>query len=162
MALPSGGTTGSTIRFFWTTTVATANAITSYFARAGFEPEDACRVSFVELLHIPTIGGSERVAKDLDSEHLDRLNTLIQHGAKRNVFLSNQVIRLMLDSRRFPGLPKPIAKQVLPKLHKIGETTIYQHLHFSNYGAFQSRMKLEAAAIARLRTDSPNLTPCAC
>ena len=138
------------------------------FARTGFEPEDACRVSFVELLHIPTTGGSKLVAEDLDSAHLDKLNALIQRGAKRNVFLSDKVIRLMLDSRRlldsrlFPGLPKPIANQVLPQLYKVEETTIYQYLHFSNYGALQARMRLEAAAIARLRTDSPHLTPCAC
>ncbi len=138
------------------------------FAHTGFKPEEACRVSFVELLHIPTIGGSELVAEDLDSAHLEKLNALIQRGAKRNVFLSDKVIRLMLDSRRlldsrlFPELPKPIAKQVLPQLHKFEETTIYQYLHFSNYGALQERMTLEAAAIARLRTDSPHVTPCAC
>lgn len=138
------------------------------FARTGFEPDDACRVSFVELLHIPTIGGSELVAEDLDSAHLDWLNAIIERGARRNVFLSDKVIRLMLDCRRlldsrlFPELPKPVAKQVLPQLHKIEETTIYQHLHFSNYGALQARMRLEAAAIARLRTDSPYLTSCAC
>jgi hypothetical protein len=138
------------------------------FAKTGFEPEDACRVSFVELLHIPTVGGSKLEVEDLDPAHLDELNELIQFGAKRNVFLSDKVIRLMLDSRRvldsrlFPELPKPIAKQVLPQLHKVKETTIYQYLHFSNWGALQARMTREAAAIARLRTDSPHLAPCAC
>lgn len=133
------------------------------FARTGFEPEDACRVSFVELLHIPTVGRSKLVAKDLDSAHLKWLDGIIQRGAKRNVFLSDKVIRLMLNSRRlldsrlFPKLPKPIANQVLPQLHKVEETTIYQYLHFSNYGARQARMTREAAAIARLRTDSPHL-----
>ncbi|MGR4869690.1 hypothetical protein ACIPRI_12580 [Variovorax sp. LARHSF232] len=137
------------------------------FARTGFEPVDACRVSFVELLHIPTVGVSALVAADLDSAHLEWLNALIQHGARRHVFLSDKVIRLMLDSRRlfdsglFPDLPKPIAKQVLPQLHKVEETTIHQHLHFANYGKFQARMTDEAAAIFRLRTDSPH-TSCAC
>lgn len=132
------------------------------FAQTGFEPEDACRVSFVELLHIPTVGRSQLKAKDLDSAHLDKLDALIQRGAKRNVFLSDKVVRRLLDSRLFQWLPEPIANQVLPQLHKDGETTIYQYLHFSNYGALQARMTLEAAAIARLRTDSPHLTPCAC
>lgn len=137
------------------------------FARTGFQPEDACRVSFVELLHIPTVGVSELVAEDLDFAHLEWLNALIQHGARRNVFLSDRVIRLMLDSRRllgsrlFPELPKPIPKQVLPQLHKIKETTIHQHLHFANYGRFQARMTLEADAISRMRMDSPH-TSCAC
>jgi len=54
----------------------------------------------------------------------------------------------------------PIANQVLPLLHKVEETTIYQYLHFSNYGALQARMRREADAIARLRTESPHLLPC--
>lgn len=128
------------------------------FARTGFEPEDACRVSFVELLHIPTVGISQLVAEDLDFAHLDKLNALIQLGAKRNVFLSDKVVRLMRASGHFHWLPKPIAKQILPQLHKVGETTIYQHLHFANFGAFQARMTLEAAAIARLRTGSPHFS----
>ncbi len=132
------------------------------FAQTGFEPGDACRVSFVELLHIPTTGGSELTAGDLDSTHLNMLNKLIQLGDKRYVFLSDKVIRLMLDSRLFPGLPQPIANTVLPLLYNVRATTIYQHLHFSNYGKFQARMRLEAAAIARLRTDAPHLAPCAC
>jgi hypothetical protein len=130
------------------------------FAEIGFELEDACRVSFVELLHVPTVGRSRLVADDLDSKHLDKLDALIRLGARRNIFLSDGVIRLMLDSRRlldsepFDWLPKPVSKQVLPQLHKVKETTIYQHLHFANYGIFQERMTLEAAAIARLLSGS--------
>ena len=119
-------------------------------------------MSFVELLHIPTFGGSRLVKEDLDSTHLDWLDAIIQRGARRNVFLPDQVIRLMRASGHFPWLPESIPKQVLPQRHKVEETTIYQHLHFSNYGALQARMTLEAAAIARLRTDSPHLTSCAC
>jgi len=122
---------------------------------------DACRVSFVELLRIPTVGGSQLVVEVLNAAHLDALNALILRGFKRNVFLSDKVARLMRDSGRFRWLPKPIANQVLPQLHKVGGTTICQHLHFSNYGALQARMTLEAAAIARLRTDSPHLSSCA-
>ena len=132
------------------------------FARTGFEPEDACRVSFVELLHIPTVGRSQLMVEDLDPAHLDELNAFIQRGARRHVFLADKVIRLMRASGHFHWLPEPIANQVLPQLHKVGETTIYQHLHFANYGVFQARMTLEAAAIARLRAESPHLTPCAC
>ncbi|ROZ78806.1 hypothetical protein [Ramlibacter sp. WS9] len=128
------------------------------FARTGFGPEHADRVAFVELLHIPTVGESQLMASDLDSAHLDELNGLILRGARRNVFLSDKVIRVMRASGHFGWLRKPIAKQVLPVLHKIGETTIYQHLHFSNYGAFQARMTLEAAAVAGLRTDPPRET----
>ncbi len=135
------------------------------FAQAGFGQDDACRVSFVELLHIPTVGGSKLVAKDLDPAHLEVLEAFIQSGTKRNVFLSDKVIRLMLEcgrtGGRFDWLPKPIANQVLPVLHKVGTTTIYQHLHFSNYGILQARMRLEAAAISSLRIESPHVS-CRC
>ncbi|SEL69311.1 hypothetical protein SAMN05518845_11017 [Variovorax sp. YR750] len=132
------------------------------FARTGFEPKDACRVSFIELLHIPTVGRSQLVLDDLDPAHLEGLNALIQCGAKRNVFLADRVIRLMRISGRFRWLPEPIANQVLPRLYQVGETTIHQHLHFANYGKFQARMTLEAAAIARMRADPPHLAFCAC
>jgi hypothetical protein len=35
-------------------------------------------------------------------------------------------------------------------LHRNGQTTVYRHLHFANYGKFQDRMNEEAAAIAAL------------
>lgn len=58
------------------------------FARIGFKPEDACRVSFVELLHIPTIGVSHLVPEDLDSAHLQWPDSLMKRGTRRKVFLS--------------------------------------------------------------------------
>jgi len=119
------------------------------FAKAEFRPEDAGRVSFVELLHIPTIRGSDLELKDLDPRHLDELNELILCGTRRNVFLSDKVVKLMRRYAPFRRwLRTPIANQVLPVLHKEGATTVYQHLHFSNYGIFHKRMTLEAAAIA--------------
>ena len=126
------------------------------FKQIGFGPEDAHRVSFVELLHVPTFGRSQFVAEDLDAAHLDWLNSLMMGGAIRNVFLPDKVIRLMRRTRRtsprFRWLRAPIPNQVLPKLHEFGETTIYQHLHFANYGRFQERMRREAVAIGELGT----------
>jgi hypothetical protein len=120
------------------------------FARIGFAPKDAHRVSFVELLHIPTVGASQLTPQDLDAAHLDELSALIAGGANRNIFISDKVARLMRASGRFRWLPKPIPKEVLPVLHREGATTVYQHLHFSNFGTFRNRMTLEAAAIAGL------------
>jgi len=125
------------------------------FAKIKLPPEDAGRVSFVELLNVPTIGGRDLTVKDLDPKHLDELNALILGGTKRNVFLSDKVAKLMRRSGRFRWLRKPIANQVLPVLHKVGATTVYQHLHFSNYGVFQKRMTMEAAAIAALAAAKP-------
>jgi hypothetical protein len=102
------------------------------FAKAEFRPEDAGRVSFVELLNIPTIGRSDLELKDLDPRHLDELNELILCGTRRNVFLSNKVVRLMRRYAPFRRwLRTPIANQILPVLHKEDATTVYQHLHFS-------------------------------
>ncbi|CAN7724260.1 hypothetical protein LJR290_006146 [Variovorax sp. LjRoot290] len=129
------------------------------FAKVGLRSEDAGRVSFVELLNVPTIGGSDLAVKDLDPRHLDELNALILGGSRRNVFLSDKVVRLMRRSGRFRWLRKPIANQVLPVLHKVGATTVYQHLHFSNYGIFQKRMAMEAAAIAALAAAKPKGGP---
>lgn len=135
------------------------------FSRIGFEPEDACRVSFVELLHVPTVGVSKLVKEDLDSAHLCWLDSLFKRGSRRKVFLSAKVVRLLRDSKpreRFDWLPEPIPNKVLPQLHTNREPTFYQHLHFSNWGNLRERMKDEATAIAQLRTDSPHLTSCAC
>lgn len=61
----------------------------------------------------------------------------------------------MRRSGRFRWLRESITNQVLPVLHKVGATTVYQHLHFSNYGRFQKRMTMEAAAIATLAAAKP-------
>lgn len=77
-------------------------------------------MSFVEMLNVPTVGGSQLVPQDLDSAHLDQLNALIVAGARRHVFLSDKGVRLMRASGHFRWLRKPIANQVLPVLHKVG------------------------------------------
>jgi len=125
------------------------------FARIRLGPEHAERISFVELLHLPTMGRSKLVKGDLDPSHLEGLNVLIQRGAKCRVFLSDKVIRLMRASKHFPWLRESVANQVLPVLHQLGQTTVYQYLHFSNYGRFKERMTKEAAAIAALATVRP-------
>jgi len=52
---------------------------------------------------------------------------------------------------RCSGIPTDLEPDP-PVLHKVGATTVYQHLHFSKYGMFQKRMIMEAAAIAALAT----------
>lgn len=121
------------------------------FAKVGFAPQDADRVSFIELLHVPTVGRNYLQARDLEPAHLDALNALITSGKRRHVFLSSRVSVLMRESRHFPWLIRnPSASGPLPVLHRIGQTAVYRHLHFSNYGKFQERMSQEAAAIAVL------------
>jgi hypothetical protein len=120
------------------------------FARIGFTPNEASDVSFIELLHVPTVGRSKLESSDLNYNHLQFINELITRGEYRHVFLSAGVIRLMQATEHFQWLQRAQPKQVLPKLTTIKETRIYQHLHLSNYGKFQAQLTEEAAAINRL------------
>lgn len=124
------------------------------FARIGFTHCDAARVSFVELLHLPTTGRSRLEVQDLDPGHLQTLNALINEGRPRHVFVSGSVAELMRRSRFFPWLASRVRSrdEGLPVLHKVGPTTVYQHLHFSSWGECQDQKRREAAAIAALIT----------
>jgi len=121
------------------------------FARIGFTPTDAEKISFVELLHLPTLGRSKLDAQDLDRRHLAWIGSLVTSGAKRAVFVSPRVVRLMRASGEFHWLASnPGAAGPLPVLYSGGGTQMYLHLHFSNYGKFQARLDREARAIAGL------------
>ena len=121
------------------------------FAKIGFAPADADSVSFIELLHVPTVGRSTLESTDLDKQHLDRINSLITAGDVRRVFVSAGVVRLMLATKAFPWLkPTRPSQELLPILHACGRTQVHLHLHFSNYGKFQTQLDCEAHAIARI------------
>ncbi|WP_369935363.1 hypothetical protein [Xanthomonas tesorieronis] len=119
------------------------------FARLGFLPQEAAQVSFVELLHVPTVGRSKLVAADLDSAHLRMIDAAMRNGRARHVFVSAGVARLMRATRLFAWLPaQPAAGAVLPLLFADSQRQIYQHLHLSNYGKFQAQLDREAGAVA--------------
>lgn len=121
------------------------------FAEIQFRPEEAHRVSFIELVHEPTVE-SKLKATDLDPRHLARLQQLVSDGRPRRVFLCQQVIRLLRSHEsQFGFVPKPIETgDILPLLYREGETTVYQHLHFSCYGKVDHRRREEAKAIRAL------------
>lgn len=121
------------------------------FAKIGFRPEHADLVSFVELLHVPTVGRSNLVPDDLDSTHLSRLKDVMFSGQARYVFLSASVVRLMNATGQFPQLEKVNGPSgSLRTLYKDATREIFLHLHFSNYGKFEARLQAEAGAIAAL------------
>lgn len=121
------------------------------FAKVGFEPRHAELVSFVELLHLPTVGRSKLVAEDLDSAHLRRLGNAVFNGQAQSVFLSANVVRLMNSTGRFPRLREQSTQaEALRVLFKDDDRTVYLHLHFSNYGKFEARLQAEAKVIAAL------------
>lgn len=122
------------------------------FAQIGFSAAHAANVSFIELLDVPTSGRSKLVADDLGERHLGVLRDLILNGPARHVFLSAGVSRLMRETSVFAWLPRNPTGQRdgLDVLWERQQKTVYSHLHFSNYGKFEARRKLEAMAIRRL------------
>ncbi len=123
------------------------------FARIGFTAEHAKQVCFIELLHVPTVGRNALSASDFDRRHLGLIDRAIRQGAARHVFVSDGVLRLMLASRCFTWLkPRPAADCTLPVLWSDGERRVYKHLHFSNSGKFEARLRAEAEAMRSLLT----------
>ena len=122
------------------------------FSRIGFLPHHAEQVSFIELLHVPTVGRNKLVAEDLDVSHLQRLGSAILDGQAKHVFLSSGVARLMRATGRFPWLPTTPTARTSPLgvFFQSGQKTVYSHLHFSVYGKFQQQKTDEAAAIHEL------------
>jgi len=122
------------------------------FAQIGFKPEHANLVSFIELLHLPTVGRNKLLITDLKLSHLERLNSAILEGKSRHIFMSSAVARLMRISHIFKWLPKNAIERVgdLGVLLNRHDKTIYSHLHFSVYGKFQQQKELEALSIRNL------------
>ena len=124
------------------------------FAKIGFEPSHAPLVSFVELLHIPTVGRSKLEPEDLNIQHLKSINSAILEGQAKYIFIPSAVAKLMQKSGIFPWLKS--TPQVNPDslniLFQHQNKTVYTHLHFSVYGKFQERKVLEASYIHSLLT----------
>ena len=122
------------------------------FARIGFGVEHANLVSFVELLHVPTVGRNNIAATDLDLSHLKRLNFAIIDGEAAHIFLPTGVARLMRKTGVFPWLEQtPIEKVgALGVLFRSPTKVVYSHLHFSVYGKFELQKVEQASAIRSL------------
>jgi hypothetical protein len=122
------------------------------FARIGFTPAQADLVSFIELLHVPTVGRNILVPEDLAPDHLKWLDAVIRQGPARHVFVPDKVARLMRATRLFTWLPRVPDRTpgLLGTWFQHGSKTVYSHLHFSVYGKFEHRKVLEIAAIRSL------------
>lgn len=122
------------------------------FSRIGFGHEHAHQVSFIELLHVPTVGRNKLAPSDLSAPHLCLLNDVLLNGSAKHVFIPGGVARLMHATGAFGWLPKAPTEHVGPLgvLYRRGSKVVYSHLHFSVYGKFQERKVNEAAAIREL------------
>lgn len=121
------------------------------FARIGFTPRHANLVSFVELLHVPSVGRNRLLPRDLDALHLSRINAAILHGKAKHIFVSAGVVRLMQATETFSWLPKAATGSgPLRVLYTDPTRTVYLHLHFSIYGKYQRQLEQETRAISAL------------
>jgi len=113
------------------------------FAKLGLGPKFAPRVSFVELLDVPTIGvtGKDREGvfdSLVNPNHLMRLDSLLSSGGRRMIFLSSSVLQKMqaLGARyglfRALASPTRLESSAVAPLTKLGETEVYLVYHFSS------------------------------
>lgn len=122
------------------------------FGRIGFTQEHANQVSFVELLHVPTIGRNKLEVGDLNKKHLQFLSQLILSEHPKNVFIPAQVASLLRKTGLFDWLPnKPNhTNNALGIWARKGATVVYSHLHFSVYGKFEEEKSRQLKAIGAL------------
>lgn len=120
------------------------------FADIGLGADQADRISFVELLPVPTVGRSSISPRDFDPAHLSYLNRILFGGSStKSVFVSQAVINLMNRAGVFPKLHNVNAVQEasLPIVYRSDHATFYKHLHFSVYGKFEKQRLAQASAI---------------
>ncbi len=119
------------------------------FARIGFQDEDASLISFIELLHVPTVGRNKLSVNDLSPFHLKRINDCILNASAEFIFVSAGVAELMRKSGEFSWLPKKSIDYYrnLGILWQNKDKFVFSHFHFSNYGKFEKQMFLEAQII---------------
>ena len=121
------------------------------FAKIGFSAQHANDISFIELLHVPTVGRNHLSLNDFCPAHLNFLHQAIFMGSAKYIFISPTMFALMKKIEIFNALKKPTNIDLkLKSLYQDERRTVFQHLHFSNYGKFQQQMTVEAKAILEL------------
>lgn len=124
------------------------------FAKIGFSTANANDISFIELLHLPTFGRNLLSLKDLSHTHLNFLYQAMFRGNAKYIFITPTILALMRKIEIFNALKKPISTDFpLKTFYQDEHRTVFQHLHFSNYGKFQQQMTVEAKAIFDLTVE---------
>jgi len=106
------------------------------FAEIGFTSDHAERVSFVELIDVPTSGRSNLRLNDLKQSHLDRLRDWVLDGKATYIFIPPGVGRLLRRTSQFSWLSEePISHEgSLPVLFRSDKKVVYAPYHFSCVG----------------------------
>ena len=121
------------------------------FAKIGFRPEHADRISFIELLDFPTTGRNQLSLEDLNESHLMRIRNVIFKSRAKFLFLSADVQRLLEKTKLFSELSNVKRESSgLKVLYEDDERTVFRHLHFSTFGTFEQQLQSEARAISSL------------
>ena len=122
------------------------------FSRIGFTSAHADQVSFIELLHKPTVGRNKLETSDLSKRHLKFIDNAIFNGNASHVFIPSGVARLLRTTSYGTWLPSSSVKDEEPLeiWHKKGSVTVYKHLHFSVYGKFENQKQREIESIKSL------------
>jgi hypothetical protein len=104
------------------------------FMNMGLTPDYAPKISFVELLSVPTIGSTKdkRFWELFSLNHARNLDQLFSDGKRRLVLLPKSVVDKMAIARKrfgiFDWLPKGTG---WGRIRRIGETEFYKVKHFS-------------------------------
>lgn len=125
----------------------------SRFSQIGLTARDAHRVSFVELLHVATIGQSRLGRSDLDTDHIARLQSWMTGGNVRYVFASRMVARWLQRIRLFEELRSPAAENASGlrgwTLRRTGQQLLL-HSHFSAWGCQYAQLQTDILSIRAL------------
>jgi hypothetical protein len=122
------------------------------FAQIRFRPEDASKVSFIELVDVPTFDQSELTTDDLNASHLQRINDAIQGGTAKYVFVPDRVGKLMKSSGLFSWMPSAPRSDggALKIWSRDDARTVYWHYHLSVWGKSLQEKRDQLAAIRAL------------
>ncbi len=122
-----------------------------YFSKLGISPDYADKISFMELLHLPTVGRNPKLTpKDFDKKHIERIYSLISAGKKLNIFAPATTIRLLDLKRKFQFKTQKTDR--FDEILTLNEVSIYKHLHFSYQYGKNTQMQNEAQGIKKLIT----------
>lgn len=102
------------------------------FVQIGFTRGEIVRLSFLELLHVPTIGQSNLVVGDLSDDHLQWLSNIFNEGAAEHVFTCPSVIELMLEKENyFPWVVEAPQHNGPLRIWQVDGRSIYEMYHLS-------------------------------
>lgn len=121
------------------------------FAKISFLPCHATDISFIELLHVPTVGRNRLILEDISPKHIQFLHQAIFQGEAKYIFVNSTAYNLLKKLDGFKALKNSSdTVTTLRVLYQDEQRKIFQHLHFSNYGKFQQQMTMEAKSIFAL------------